>query len=163
MISPLRIHLGVNVAQQSMPIGKEVAWVSLPTYSPGMKLLVPHANPVNVCLPALPHPVCEWTPSFKCSLLSRHKRFYTDFTVSGPQREVGEGDHTPPKENKPVYTDLLPGVYPHARWAPYLHSILLAPDSSRVAGGCCSSCMRDAFLISTYLGLRAPTLFLICL
>lgn len=122
---------------------------------------------VNVCLPALPHPVCEWTPSFKCSLLSDPRGFTQTLLSFRTTKKGGRGDHSPQKENKPVYIDLLPGVYPRATWAPYPHSILLAPDPAPrrppVAGGCCSSCMRDSFLISTYLGLRAPTLFLICL
>lgn len=89
----------------------------------------PCKSELNVCLPTLPHPVCEWSPSFKCSLLSRHKRFYTDLTEFQDHKERWERGSHSPEENKPVHIDLLPIVYPCSRWAPYRHSWLWTPLS----------------------------------
>lgn len=145
-----------------MPIGKEVAWISLPTYSPGMKLLILLKSELNVCLPAVPHPGCEWNPSFKNSLLSRHKRFYTDFTTfQGHRERWGRGITLP--ERKTNLSSFALWSLSMCQMSPLPTLYILVSGLPQVAGGCQSSCMRDSFLIATFLGLRAPALFLICL
>lgn len=123
----------------------------------------PCKSELNAYLPALPHPVCEWSPSFKCSLLSRHKRFYTDFTEFQDHEERWERGITLPKGKQTCTYRFAPCSLSMFQMGSLLALYTLGSGLSRVAGGCRSSCMRDSFLISSFLGLRAPTLFLICL
>lgn len=117
---------------------------------------------LNVCLPAVPHPGCEWNPSFKSSLLSRHKRFYTDFTTfQGHRERWGRGITLP--ERKTNLSSFALWSLSMCQMSPLPTLYILVSGLPRVAGGCQSSCMRDSFLIATFLGLRAPALFLICL